>query len=367
MTANHGNYTSAANVANATALTQYRSGVPILDGTVQEVSTRRDATWKVPDAKVRIKAKLADGSDAYLYADATDIATGLGPPRQLEPGRINADPAKEGRYKATLERDGRLVYGDQVGVQKGGKVLVSGGSATGAWNAKVARALGAIVHWIARDSSAPPGMADSKRTYQQVQDRLNAGEITPKEANEQLADLRSFDAARLPRNVQDADAAFHDAGIVRSVKWIASMTPTEDIADEAPGKVKVTFTDGTTETYDQVVVSIGTSLAATSGATGALTLAAGIRMRPVVVNGQVVALESVNPPGAVRVVGAAMWSPAWIKERFIVDRDAVAIYEEALKEQARGAPRDSPGNMLIHNVGQQIPAANTAIGGRPER
>lgn len=367
MTSNHGSYTSAASIASATTLTQYRSGVPILDGTVQEVSTRRDATWQVPDAKVRIKAKLADGSDVYIYADATDIATGLGPPRQLEPGRINADPAKEARDKAALERDGRLVYGDQVGVQRGGKVLVSGGSATGAWNAKVARSLGAIVHWIARESSAPPGMADSKRTYQQVQDQLNAGEITPRQANQQLADLRAFDAARLPRNVQDADAAFHDAGIVRSVKWIASMTPTEEIAGEAPGKVKVTFTDGTTEAYDQVVVSIGTNLAATSGATGALTLAAGIQMRPVVVNGQVVALESVNPPGAVRVVGAAMWSRAWVEEGMIADPSAITIYEKALKEQARGAPRDSPGNMLIHNVGQQVPAANTAIGGGPER
>ena len=117
--------------------------------------------------------------------------------------------------------------------------------------------------------------------------------------------------------------------------------------------------------YDQVVVSIGTNLAATSGSVGALTLASGIVMRPVLVNGQVVALESVNPPGAVRVVGAAMWSRAWIRERYIVDPDAIMIYEKALNEQARGAPRDSPGNMLIHDVGQQIPAANTAVGGGP--
>ncbi|TMQ07556.1 MAG: DUF4157 domain-containing protein [Deltaproteobacteria bacterium] len=75
MTSNHGNYTSAASIASATTLTQYRSGVPLLDGAALEVATRRDATWKVPDARVRIKTKLRDGTDVYLYADATDIAS----------------------------------------------------------------------------------------------------------------------------------------------------------------------------------------------------------------------------------------------------------------------------------------------------
>ena len=84
-------------------------------------------------------------------------------------------------------------------------------------------------------------------------------------------------------------------------------------------------------------------------------------MRPVVVNGQVVALESVYPPGAIRVVGAAMWNPAWIKGSYIRSRDAVAIYEQALQKQALGTPRDSPANPLIHNVGNQIPAANTTL------
>jgi hypothetical protein len=368
MTSSHGSYTPAASVASATALTQYRSGVPILDGIALEVSTRRDATWKVPDAKVRIKTRLGDGTEVYLYADATDIATGLGPPRQLDPGQINADPAKEASYKAALERDGRLVYGDQVGVQKGGKVLVSGGSATGAWNAKVARKLGALIDWIAREPRDNPQlrMEDSKRTYQQIQDRLNAGEITPSQADAQIAELQAFDAARLPRNLQDADAAFNDSGITRHVKSIKSMTPTEDIPGEPPGRVKVTFSDGSTETYDQVVVSHGTNLGARTGMVGALTLAAGLKMRPVVVNGEVVALESINPPGAVRVVGAAMWSPAWISGGFIVDFDAIAIYRNALDRQALGAPRDSPGNVLIHNVGKQIPAANTPLGGGPD-
>jgi hypothetical protein len=363
MTSTHGNYTSAASVASATALTQYRSGVPLLDGTALEVSTRPDASWKVPDARVRIKAKLVDGAEVYLYADATDIATGLGPPNELVPGQINANSATEARYKAALG-DGRLVSGDEVGVQKGGegrRVLVSGGSATGAWNATVARNLRATVDWISRDSADPPRTEDAKRKYQQIQDQLNAGEITPEQVKDQLAELRAFDAARLPRNVQDANAAFNDAGITRGVKEIKSMTPSEEIPGQEPGRVKVTFSDGSTAMYDQVVISHGTNMAATGRTPGALTLAAGIQLRPVVINGQVVALESVYPPGAVRIVGAAMWSRAWVRERYIVDPSAIDIYEKALREQALTAPRDSPANPLIHNVGKQIPTANTTL------
>jgi hypothetical protein len=212
----------------------------------------------------------------------------------------------------------------------------------------------------------PRCLVDSKTigcfTYaRQIQDQLNAGEITPEQASDQIKELRAFDAARLPRNVQDTDAAFNDAGIQRHVKSIVSMTPTENITGAKPGRIKVTFSDGTTETYDQVVISHSTNPDATGAQPGALTLATGLIMRPVVVAGQVVALESVNPPGAVRVVGAAMWSPAWIKRGLIVGFDAVKIYEKALKEQALSAPRDSPANPLIHNVGEQIPAANTRV------
>jgi hypothetical protein len=52
---------------------------------------------------------------------------------------------------------------------------------------------------------------------------------------------------------------------------------------------------------------------ADSGTAGALTLAKLVELRPVVVDGKVVALESIHPPGAVRIMGAAMWSPCWLE------------------------------------------------------
>ena len=54
---------------------------------------------------------------------------------------------------------------------------------------------------------------------------------------------------------------------------------------------------------------------AVAGPAGAVQLGAnaGVKFKPVVRNGKVVALESIDPPGAVRVIGAAMWSGAWIR------------------------------------------------------
>jgi hypothetical protein len=368
MTADHGNYASATTISDAIALTQYRTGVPILDAAILEVSIKPDATWKVTDAKVRVKVKLKGVGEVYIYGDATDIATGLGAPRELETNKINSDPTKAEQYRGELESTGRLVNGDTAGRQRGGKVLVSGGSATAAWNAKIARELGGSVDWIAEDRTPTkqPASEAGKRTAKELEDELNAGTITPDQFAKEMAKVRAFDAAALPRNVQAADAPFNDAGINRSVKGIASLTPMEHLGGDA-GKVRVTFTDGTTADYDQVVVSHGTDMAkaADPGPAGALTLAKGIEMRPVIFNGKVVALESVNPPGAVRVLGAAMWSRAWLQfipETLTIDgRSARDIYDDALTNQAINAPRDSPANPLIHNVGQQIPAANQAL------
>jgi hypothetical protein len=171
-------------------------------------------------------------------------------------------------------------------------------------------------------------------------------------------ELMAFDGAMLPRNLEPEHAAFNDPRIKRSVKEIASVTPTEDVAGAKRGKVYVTFTDGSSGTYDQVVVSHGPRLAnpAQPGPAGALTLADGILMRPVVKDGDVVALESVDPPGAVRVVGAAMWSSAWRKK---IPPDQLPVYDKALMNQAKNGPRDSPQPSLLHHAAKQIPAANS--------
>ena len=374
-TADHGNYTTARTIVDATSVTQLQSGVAILDSSVLEVSTQHDTSWQVPDAKVRVKVKITGGVEVYLYADATDLALGLGKPREIELKQVNADPNTAREYKEELESSHRLIYGDQPAQQRGGRVLVSGGSATAAWNAKTAADLGADVDWIAEDRTPgkDPQQIDSKRRYERAQKMRDAGELTPNKAKKELAEIRAFDAAALPRNTQAADAAFNNSQqIHRAVQGIESMTPTEKIPGQPPGKVRVTFKGGGDPViYDQVVVSHATDITRgpDPGPAGAVGLAKGIEMRPVVRDGKVVALESIDPPGAVRVVGAAMWSGAW---RDLVPDDVnmpdpmdptknismQQVFLNALAKQAAGQPRDSPLPPLVHHVADQIPAAN---------
>ena len=196
---------------------------------------------------------------------------------------------------------------------------------------------------------------------------LDNGEITPDQAAKEMAENRAFDAAALPTNVQAKDAAMSDAGIKRSVKAISALEPVGD------AKVRVTFTDGSKDVYDQVVVAHATDIAApaTPGPAGAVTIgkSAGVEFKPVVKHGKVVALESIDPPGAVRVIGAGLWSAGWLPR--ISDRiymqdpikpneriTARQLFDHALKEQAQGSPRDSPASALVHHVAEQIPAAN---------
>jgi hypothetical protein len=107
------------------------------------------------------------------------------------------------------------------------------------------------------------------------------------------------------------------------------------------------------------------------GPAGAVAIGAGTgaKFRPVVREGKVVALESIDPPGAVRVLGAGMWSGMWAKyidaELVMPDpmrpgRESTArqIFLDALESQAKGGPRDSPASALVHHVAGQVPAAN---------
>ena len=57
-------------MADATVSTQYRSGVPIVDCQIVEVSITKDADWKVGEANVRLKVMFGT-KEAFLYADAT--------------------------------------------------------------------------------------------------------------------------------------------------------------------------------------------------------------------------------------------------------------------------------------------------------
>jgi hypothetical protein len=136
--------------------------------------------------------------------------------------------------------------------------------------------------------SAPPKMEPAKLKYAEIQEMANRGELSPEQAAKELAQVRAFDSALLPRNVQSAaESPFQDPNVTLHVKDVVSITPTETIAGEAPGKALVAFSDGSKAIYDQVVTSISTNpgQGPVPGSSGALGLITTMKIRPVFVDG----------------------------------------------------------------------------------
>ena len=264
------------------------------------------------------------------------------------------------------------MYGDDTSLQRGGtRVLVSGGSATAAWNCTQARAVGAVdVDWIAEDRQPDkqPSSAQGKRDWQALQDKLNAGVSIADVPAEEKA-LRAFDAAKLPRNVGGADAAFNDPKIHRSVNGIKQVTPTQDLHDPniAPGRVKVVFSDGSFGIYDRKAGRLARDERRRTG----WRSGAG-RRPPVPARRQ---RRHRVRAGKHRSTGCGEGRGRRDVERGVLGRESIPatldmpdpmdsskrilardLYQRASREQSSGAPRDSPANPLVHNVVKQLDA-----------
>ncbi len=372
-TADHKGYADSGVIADAAAMTRFDSGLSTLrDSAVIEMSTTRDSTWVVDGANVRLKVRGPNG-EIFLYAKATDMALGPGEGRRLDAAQFGADPAKQAEYRSILESEGRVVMGDgPIGRQKSGKILVSGGGPTAGWNAEMAARGGGSVEWIGREGKKAPEVVDSvAKEYNENQNKLDHPEGLDAKTIETLekrqAYLRTFGDAMLPRNTKEG-GAFDRKNVDIRIDEIKTVMPSEAKDPAIKGKVWVELASGKSGFYDQVVVSHGPDIAKgpAAGLPGAVNISGTTIYRPVMENGQINRLESTNtnPPGAVRVLGNDMWSPAWIDK---IAPEFRETYEKALREQAKGdrIKQGSPDSVgvpgSIHMVGHDIPAANAAL------
>lgn len=338
-------YAPSKAIGDAVVVARVEHGVPTFEGAATghvEVEPSAGA-WPKP---LRV---LVDGK--FWYADAVDVTAGIGPARKL--GAHQLSTADE----ATLTADKRVVYGDEhlADIKPGAaEVLVTGGSATSAWNAEAAARSGAgKVHWVHRPSAPEAGTKEAIELAELATKlRDPALDASTRIALEQRqADLLSFRRAMLPRNVEPPDAAFKHPAISRSSGTIKKVTPTAD------GRVKVEVADGRVFTVDQVVVSIGQDPAA---AGGPLALTQGRRFR-IVKNaaGELTHLESVDPPGAIRIMGASMSEPAMREAVIPAER---AEFAALLARQANALPTNSRGVAgSLALAGQTIPEANRIL------
>ncbi|MEZ4399302.1 MAG: DUF4157 domain-containing protein [Kofleriaceae bacterium] len=338
-------YAPSSAIGDAVVVARVEHGVATYDGAATgavEVEPSPGA-WRAP---MRV---MIDGK--YWYGDAVDVVAGIGPARKLGTHQLSATD------EATMAGDKRVVYGDDhlADIKPGvPEVLVTGGSATAAWNAEAAARSGAgKVYWIHRPS-APEAATPEATELADLATKLadpSLDATTRITLERRQSDLLSFRRAMLPRNVEPADAAFNNPKVSRSSGTIKKITPTDD------GRVKVELADGRVFTVDQVVVSIGQDPAAPGGP---LALTHGRQFRIVKdPSGALSHLESVDPPGAIRIMGASMSEPAMREAVIPAER---AEFAALLARQADALPANSrgvPGSLAL--AGQTIPEANRIL------
>jgi hypothetical protein len=364
MTADQHGYIGAKPLADAIMLGKYESGMARYqgraEGTIEVKGSHTSAEW--PSSKnLRIKI-----NGKYFYADAIDLATGPGPSNTKPVTDVVGAGGEANANYQKMVKDGRIFYGDSAPtkvVKPGGKVLVWGGSGNGAAMAEYFAKEGCDVSWLGRISQKEgPPPPQVRGELEAIDAKLKQGGLGADEMKQLLdrkRELQAFGQAMLPRNVEEAfDSPLAKEKIHRSIDTVTNIEPIEvETAGVKEQKVKVTRGNGTVEIVDQVVVSLGQNADAPGGGGSML---GNIELEMIISsNGDLVGLQSVEPKGAVRLLGAAY---ADRKLAAHVRADQRTQFLEKLAEEAARLPPNSKGVApSIANAANTIQAANDVL------
>ncbi|MBP6631958.1 MAG: hypothetical protein KBG28_26540 [Kofleriaceae bacterium] len=336
-------YTRSDELGEALAVGRAEAVVPSHRGEVIGVEwsgSAESAGWDQTlgqGAAARALVRTPDGVVRSFYADRMILASGMGPSRlsaakeavaagAAERGQVDADGAF-----AQLAAGRVLLGGNDVDLGKhlhaGERVLVWGGSPTGAWAAEEATAKGAARTTVVGDAAPSPtgGYQDHDAFYREL-------ETMPAETRAAAVAARiaqTHSGSALPRNQQAGATYDGQPSAIRTVELGRIVA----IAARADGRVDVTIAgaNARVEVFDRVVVAHGQDLRGRGSAHDLLGTpppmaaidpevyrAMSTEQRAVVDNayrwlypvhggGTLVALAT--PSGSARLVGAAMATP----------------------------------------------------------
>jgi aminoglycoside phosphotransferase len=316
--------------------------------------------WTAPRRAFRFKVIDASGAEHWFYADHVDCTTGLGPGSLRDAGKV----VEAGKLEAMLAANQILLGEDPDYVQKlkAGRILIWGGSPTGAWAAEPKIHLDGTEVVVLGDTRPPSDWDTLLREHAAVMEELasHPSDDVPSELvtrarsiEQQIAQAHS--GMTLRRN-QKPGAAYDKPlhGRAPSDVQIDFGSPTK-ISTTADGQVIVTVGQGDTartSLYSQVVIAHGQNPGAPGGPGGILGPGAApladrprelgevpvgtIAMRPIWGPRRgneplaLLGLESVSPPG-IQLKGAAFASKRM--SPWVVKSERAA-FEHALDEIA---------------------------------
>ncbi len=245
--------------------------------------------------KIEVTVDLGGGQTRKIYTNQLDLALGPGPPKKLG-GALTPE------HEALLTQQGILVQGEHQLSQAfpDGDVLVYGGGATGAWNAELATRQGVNLDWVASSSQGgnrskvakidaelrKPGLADDVKLRLLSERSALIKSTDPKDA---------FRGSNVPRNADILQKT-------ESTRRVADILTVEPQIVDGKTRALVTYVDGSTRSYDRVVLNLGQDANAPGGV-GFIAEKMGLQLEPIIKNGELLGVQSTD--GSVRILGAA--------------------------------------------------------------
>jgi hypothetical protein len=395
----------SADLDRALAIGRAELQTPAYQGRATQLERRPSEPtedWKAPHRKFRVLIE-SGGEKRWFYTDRYDNAGGMGP--GLVHDEVKAAAKKAGIAVDELMADNRVVLGDDpyyFEKLKAGEILVWGGSPTGAWAAEPGVHAPRSRVDVMGDDRPKPG--EPKRNWNELvaEHESVMAKLAADPGNENLIGRKNYleyelqqahQGAALRRNTKPGATYADPHGKGNKVR-IHYGTPTK-IEALPDGRVRVEMRQGSTlisKEYDQIVLAHGQDPGAQGGpgallGKGAPETAPGSReygdvphgtiaLRPVYAkrpdgkDGDIVALESIDPPG-IRLVGAAYAHPAmapWIAK---ADRKRFLDWIKAMREEH--VPTRDHGEISSDSKGvtpgiehqrDKLPQANEAFAGK---
>lgn len=393
-TTDHTSYTPSSALGDATMVGRFESQTPAYRAEAIKLEHRAAASfdpWRHADKAWRMRVKSEHG-ERWIYSDSYENAGGMGPTnwRPLE--------AITDGDLAALRAKGLVLAGDDPDLSTklghGERVLVWGGSPTGAWASQdvaMHRSSADLMGEspaVRRGPDTQPGVVTAEEFATRLRGAIESGDVA---AIDELRTQRineTHSGSQVPRNTI-AGAAYGRGAAAKGIH-VELGVPTRMVVEG--DKLRVTIGVGehaSNRTYDRVILALGQDPGLPGGPAGLLgrgaarsadgtlnmtePVPAGTVALHMVLNGdRLTGLESED--GTVRLVGAAYASPklaAWVvpsdRARFFEKVNALARTADATHTGAR-ISADSHGVLTgIEIQRDRVPLANEVVGARDYR
>jgi hypothetical protein len=380
-------YNPSSALGDATMVGRFESQTPAYRAEVIGLERRAQASgemWTHPDKPLRLRVRAGD-VERWIYCDRFENAGGMGPTNWKPLAAITAGDLGDLRAK------GLVLAGDDpelsTKLRAGERVLVWGGSPTGAWASQDAALHGSTADLVGESPAVHRGPETTKSTVTaddfaaQLRAAIASGDDAAIERLRTERISATHGGSQVPRN--RIPGASYGPGAADAGIHVELGVPTK--VERVEGKLAVTVGVGerpSTRIYDRLIIALGQEPGSLGGPAGLLGEGASsdtapvpegtIALHMILHEGRLAGLESED--GSVRLVGAAYATPKL--GPWVIASERARFKELAGSLSHAGDATHTGGKISADSHGvttgievqrDRVPLANEVVGARDYR